>query len=329
MNKIKLLSTGGTIAGKGKDRFDFVNYKTGTLTIDEIMDQVSGLDDIVSISPKQLTNIASSNVNLDDWLYLKKEVEEAAFDDTIKGIVITHGTGTMEETAYFLNLTVNTKKPIVLVGAQRPLTTISSDAPLNLVHAILVANGEKSVGRGVLVVMNGKILDARNVSKTDSYQLETFQSNTSGYLGIIRPDYKIEYFMNTEKKHTHTSEFTSIDTTAIPDVSIIYSHAGASGKIIDLMVEHQLSKGIILAGTGGGHGSSEQVDSLLHAIENDMVVVRGTRCQQGIVVPAEKEKWYDFVMSNTLSPQKARILLMLALTKTTNQEEIQHYFDTH
>lgn len=329
MNKIKLLSTGGTIAGKGSDRFDFVNYKTGTLTIDEIMEQVSGLDNIVAIEPKQLINIASSNVNLNDWLYLKEEVEKAVLDDKVKGVVITHGTGTLEETAYFLNLTINTNKPVVLVGAQRPLTTISSDAPINLVHALLVANDSKSVGRGVLVVMNGKILDARNVTKADSYQLETFQANTSGYLGIVRPDYKIEYFMTLEKKHTFTSEFTSIDTTLIPDVSIIYSHAGASGKIIDLLVEHQLSKGIILAGTGGGHGSSEQVDSLLRAIKNDIVVVRGTRCQQGIVVPAEKEKWVDFVMSNTLSPQKSRILLMLALTKTTNKEEIQHYFDTH
>src|SRR5690625_1034912 len=251
MSKIKLLSTGGTIAGKGTNSFDFVNYKSGTLSIDEIMDKISGLDEMVSIDSKQLVNIASSTISLNDWLYLKKEVEEAVLDDNIKGIVITHGTGTMEETAYFLNLTVNTKKPIVLVGAQRPITSISSDAPINLVHAILVANDKNSVGRGVLIVMYGKILDARNVSKTDTYQLETFQSNNSGYLGIIRPDYKVEYYMKPEKKHTFKSDFISISANnTIPDVSIIYSHAGASGELIDLIVENQLSKGIILAGTG-------------------------------------------------------------------------------
>src|SRR5699024_2915725 len=228
---------------------------------------------------------------------------------------ITHGTNTLEETAYFLHLTVPSPKPIVLVGSQRPFTQLSSDAHMNIVQAVQVAAADEAHGLGVLVVLNNQISSARDVTKTNTYHLHTFQNGDAGFLGYIDADGSVQFYRKPVKKHTIHSAFANEDLSNLPEVAITYSHAGADEHLIDAIIASEKYAGIITAGTGAGLIAPLEIDALKRAVVKGITVVRSSRVGNGRVVPITPYKGSGFLVADNLLPQKARILLMLALEK--------------
>ncbi len=327
--KVKVIATGGTISGHSDDGLDFRNYRSGFYPVEEILESVPEIHRYAEITTQQLTNFSSCEMTPKHWIQLKQLVEAAIHDEKCDGVVITHGTNTIEETAYFLHLTVNTEHPIVLVGAQRPLTAIGTDAVINLIHAVRVAAAPQSRGKGVLVVLNDAIHSAREVTKTNTYCLETFQSGQFGFLGYVEPDGTVQYYRTPARKHTIHSCFASARIADIPEVEIVYSYAGANGQLIRLLAASNTVSGIVVAGTGAGKFSKAEEEALIMAAEKGIVVVRSSRVGNGRVVALKEYEKYPFVSADNLLPQKARILLMLALALKKNQRETQEIFDNY
>ncbi|MBO1911303.1 asparaginase, partial [Microvirga sp. 3-52] len=202
MKKIKILATGGTISAHHANRVDFRNYISGHYSCEDITKEIPEIHDIASIEIEQLANFSSTVITSSHWLQLRKRINQCLNNEGYDGIVITHGTNTLEETAYFLHLTMDTEKPIVLTGAQRPLSGLSSDAHINLLNAVKVASSKDSYGKGVLVALNDQISSARDVAKTNTYRLETFQSGQLGFLGYIDPDNTVQFYRAPTRTHT-------------------------------------------------------------------------------------------------------------------------------
>jgi L-asparaginase len=246
----------------------------------------------------------------------------------VAGVVITHGTNTLEETAYFLNLTVRHDRPVVLVGAQRPATAISADGPLNLLNAVRTAVAPEARGKGVMVVMNDEINAARDVTKTSTYRVETFNSPTLGYLGYVDTD-RVSFYRASTKRHTGASEFDLTGVTELPRVDIVYSYVEPNPVMIRALIEDGVD-GIVLAGTGAGLVSAVERTALegVTALPSDTrpVIVRSNRTGSGRVVPLGAYDERGMIPADTLNPQKARILLMLALTRTRDLDEIRRMF---
>jgi L-asparaginase len=263
------------------------------------------------------------------WLILAKRINELLQDPNVDGIVITHGTDTMEETAYFLNLTVNSDKPAVLVGAMRPSTAISADGPRNLYNAIVTAAAPESKGKGVLVVMNDNILGAESVTKMHTTSVQTFQAPNAGALGYV---FNSKVFYNQEplKKHTTESVFDVTNLDKLPKVGIVYSHAGVNADMVEPMLKNDY-QGIIHAGVGNGNIHKDVFPVLEKARKKGIQVVRSSRVPTGPSTLDNEvdDAHYQFVASQQLNPQKARILLMLALTKTDDWKQIQEYFNQY
>lgn len=329
MKRIKLLATGGTIAGVGKNSIDLKDYIPGKLKADELLEEVPEILKIANVETEQLSNFGSSSITPAHWILLKNKVETSLNEEEYDGIVITHGTNTLEETAYFLHLTVNSHKPVVLVGAQRPITAMSSDAKINLYNAMKVATNSSSHGRGVLVVLNDSIHDARNVTKTNTYHLEAFNSRGLGCIGFIESDNTVHYYQQTSRRHTTNSQFSKMDIKKLPKVTIFYSFAGSDSDLIDYAVKSGRYQGFILAGTGGGHGSSAEIEGLLKGYDEGILIVRSSRVGEGKIVKIDKEKWKNTITADNLLPQKARILLMLSLLVTKDKETIQSFFNEY
>jgi L-asparaginase len=256
-------------------------------------------------------------------------VNEVLADPDVDGVVITHGTDTMEETAFFLNLVVKSKKPVVLVGSMRPATGISADGPANLDNAVSVAASPGARGRGVLVVMNDEIHSGRNVIKTNTTNLETFDSPNRGSAGTVNSG-TINWFEPIDKRHTTDSEFDVKGMDALPRVDIIYAHSNMDAKLINAALAAG-AKGIVVAGVGDGNMSKTALDALAAAAKKGTLVVRSTRVPSGIVMRnAEvKDDELGFVVSNELKPGKARALAQLALTKTSDPKRVQQIFDQY
>ena len=263
------------------------------------------------------------------WLILAKRINELLKDPKVDGIVITHGTDTMEETAYFLNLTVNSDKPVVLVGAMRPSTAISADGPRNLYNAVVTACAPESKGKGVLVVMNDNILGAESVTKMHTTGVQTFQAPNAGPLGYVFNS-KVYYNQQPLKKHTTESVFDVTDLNELPKVGIVYSHAGVNADMVAPMLKNDY-KGIIHAGVGNGNIHKDVFPVLEKARKKGIHVVRSSRVPTGPSTLDNEvdDALYQFVASQQLNPQKARILLMLALTKTDDWKQIQEYFNQY
>lgn len=247
----------------------------------------------------------------------------------IDGVVITHGTNTLEETAYFLHLTVPSDKPIILTGAQKPFTALSTDADNNLVQAIRAAASDEAHHKGGLVILNEEINGARDVSKTNTYRLEAFHSGQLGYLGYVDVDGKAVFYRETTKTHTTASYFSKMNITSLPNVGIIYSYAGATGDLIHHLVNSGDYDGIVMAGTGAGLVSPKELEALKFAMAQGVTVVRSSRVGNGRVLPIEPYKEFPFIHADNLTPQKARILLMLGLLDSNHPEELQGFFDTY
>ncbi|NLO80879.1 MAG: asparaginase [Xanthomonadaceae bacterium] len=329
MKRIKLIATGGTISAHHDNRADFRNYVTGHYSGRELLETVPELWAVAEVEVEDLAGISSTHISADHWLQLRALVQRSLSRDGYDGVVITHGTNTLEETAYFLHLTVDTDKPIVLTGAQRPLSSLSTDAHANLLAAVRTAAADEARGKGVLVVLNDQISCAREVTKTSTYRLETFRSGDLGPLGFVDPDDRVVFLRAPTRRHTSGSEFARIEITALPEVEIVYSYAGARGDIIRFLTGTGRVRGIVVAGTGAGRCSGEEERALREAVAAGVRVVMSSRVGTGRVVPLEAYRHLDYVTADNLNPQKARILLMLGLLQRGDRDGLQRLFDCY
>ncbi len=325
---IYILATGGTIAGSGSGALD-TSYTSGTVTVDKLIAAVPEINKIATIKGEQISNIGSQEMNNEVWFKLANRVNELLTSGKADGIVITHGTDTMEETAYFLNLVVKSDKPIVMVGAMRNSGSLSADGPLNIYNAVNVAMCKKAVGKGVMVVMNDEIHAAREVTKTNTTAVDTFKSPNSGKIGTVFYG-NVKFYMNPVRKHTVNSAFDITKIKELPRVDIIYSHSNDNPDFVNLAVKNG-AKGIINAGMGNGNPFPSALEALGEAVKGGVVVVRDSRVGSGeTTLNGEVDDGkYGFLASDNLNAQKARVLLMLALTQTTDKAKIQEFFLTH
>src|SRR5262245_33781971 len=327
--KIRVLATGGTIAGAQTTQAD-AGYKSGTFSVDDLIKAVPQLKNIAELSGEQVANIGSQTMNHAVWLKLARRVNEVLSGDT-DGVVITHGTDTMEETGYFLSLVVKSDKPVVLVGSMRPATAISADGPINLYNGVALAASPEAKGRGPLVVLNDTIHYAREAQKMHTTHMDTFASPNRGIAGVMNTG-KASFYSLITTRHTTKSEFSLDGLTVenLPLVTVVYSYANLGGLVIDAMAEKGV-KGIVLAGVGDGNTTDAALEALERAAKKGVAVVRCSRTGSGIVdrnVEINDDK-LGFIAGMELSAQKARILLMLGLGKTSDVKKLQEYFNEY
>jgi L-asparaginase len=323
---VMILATGGTIAGTGATSTTTVGYTAAKVAIDRLITAVPELKKVANVKGEQVFQIASENMNNDYWLKLAKRVNTLLAQTDVDGIVITHGTDTIEETAYFLNLVVKSRKPVVIVGAMRPSTALSADGPINLYNAVILAGSKDAAGKGVLVVLNDEINAAREVTKTNTSTLDTFKAPELGFLGYMQ-DNRPFFYRQSTRRHTADTEFDVMQLDVLPQVDIVYGYANVNRIAVDAF-RAAGARGIVYAGTGDGSLADSVKPALVEARKQGVIIVRSSRVGQGIVARngEDNDDQLDFVVSDTLNPQKARILLMLALTKTINAKDIQRIF---
>jgi L-asparaginase len=325
---IVVLATGGTIAGAAGSDVQAA-YTSGQVGVDQLLAAVPQAKKIAKLRGEQIANIGSQDMNDEVWLKLARRVNEFAAMPTVDGIVITHGTDTIEETAYFLNLVVKSTKPVVLTAAMRPSTALSADGPLNFYNAVAVAGNKGSVGRGVLVVVNDWIHGARSLTKTSTTAVQTFLSPLEGLIGTVAYG-TVEFNRGPVGKHTTQSEFSLNGVTALPRVDIIVAHENMDGTLINAAAAAG-AKGIVVAGVGNGNMSASALAALSAVAKKGVVAVRSSRVLTGRVsrnVEVDDDK-LGFVASDELNPQKARVLLRLALLKQRPVADIQRLFDQY
>ena len=298
------------------------------LEADAIVAEVPELALIADVIPVRHRAISSAAITASDWLALNTLVHEVADRERVDGIVITHGTATLEETAYFLNLTAKVEIPIVVVGSQRPFSGLSSDARMNLVGAVRVAGASEARGLGVLVVLNDEIQAAREVTKASTLRLETFRSHDLGMLGYADPDGRVAIYRRPARRHAPATEFDPRAATDLPRVDIAYSYAGADGAAIDAFVAAG-ARAIVSASMAPAVTTAAEFDALMAARRRGVLVVMSTRAGSGRVLPRTMFRERGLVAADTLNPQKARVLAMLALTVTGDVAEVQRMFDEY
>src|SRR5437899_4168860 len=307
---VMILATGGTIAGSGATSTTTVGYTAATVGVARLIEAVPELKAAANVKGEQVFQIASENMNNDYWLKLAKHVNALLAQDDVDGIVITHGTDTIEETSYFLNLVVKSKKPVVIVGAMRPSTAISADGPVNLYNATILAGSKEAVGKGVLVVLNDQINGAREVTKTNTANTDTFRSWELGFLGYMQ-DNRPHFYRQSTRKHTADTEFDVSKLDSLPPVDIVYGYANMNRTPLDALVAAG-DKGIVHAGVGDGSLASQVKPALIEARKKGVIIVRSSRVGNGIVARngEANEVELDFVVFDTLNAQKTRILMM-------------------
>ncbi|WP_217609103.1 type II asparaginase [Bacillus sp. GbtcB10] len=327
LSNIKVLATGGTIAGSSDSNTDTTGYKSGALGIDKVIASVPQLKDIANVTGEQVANVGSENVDNALLLKLAKRVNQLLNDDQVDGIVVTHGTDTLEETAYFLHLVVKSDKPVVVVGSMRPASAISADGPLNLYHAVKIASTKEAKGKGVMVTLNDRIASARFITKTNTTTTDSFKSLEQGYIGEVAGEV-VSFYNEPTRKHTADSEFDISKLKELPQVDILYGYQNDQKYVYDAAVKAG-AKGIVVAAAGNGTMSTEAINGATDAVKKDVVIVRSSRAGNGIVTHEKMDDEHHFVSSDSLDPQKARILLMLALTKTKDPDKIQSYYEQY
>ena len=324
---VVILATGGTIAGAAASGTQ-LGYKSGAVTIDAMIAAVPGIGDLATIKGEQISNVGSQDMSFAILLTLAKRINELA-KGNVDGFVITHGTDTMEESAFFLNLTVKTDKPVVMVGSMRPSTAVSADGPLNLYNAVAVAADPQAKGRGVLVVMNDWIHAAHSLTKTSTTSVQTFLSPVRGLVGVASYG-KNDWYSKPEWKHTTQTEFDISQVTALPRVDVIFVGVDMSPELINASASGG-AKGIVLAGVGNGNMPKSSVTAAASAAKKGVVVVRSSRVATGLVgrnVELNDDE-LGFIASDELNPQKARVLLSLALLKQRSAADLQTMFRTY
>ena len=323
--KVAILATGGTIAGSTiagstDSKLTTTGYTAGILGVDTLIQAVPELKNLTNIMGEQIANVDSKDMNDEIWLKLAKRCNELL--NKVDGIVITHGTDTMEETAFFLNLVLKSDKPVVLVGAMRPATAISADGPKNLYNAVALAASPSAKGRGVMVAMNDKILGARDVQKTHTLNVNAFDFGNLGYI----VDGKVFFENATLKAHTKKAEFDVSKLTSLPKVDILYTYSNDGSSVAAKALFENGTKGIVVAGSGAGSIHEAQKAMLKDLLKQGLKVVVSTRVKSGFVAVNDDDKKLGFISGEDLNPQKARVLLMLALTKTNDTKKIAEWF---
>jgi L-asparaginase len=323
--RIVILATGGTIAGTGASA-DRSAYKAGELPIQDLIGAVPGIEKVAKISGEQVANVGSQDMSVDIWIKLNKRINEIFKNNEADGIVITHGTDTQEETAYFLNLTVRYDLPVVLTGSMRPATAISADGPKNLYDAVTVAASPYSKGRGVLISFNESIFDGRDAVKTSTTKVNGFTAPNAAPLGQVY-DGKVVYYLKAQRKANKQTPFDITGLTKLPKVAVAELYADASGTAINAYAAEGY-EGIITGGLGNGNLNKANTDAVIAAVKKGVIVCRSTRVHSGRVVLHDEtdDAKLGTIVSDDLNPQKARILLMLGLTQTKDKNKLQDYF---
>jgi L-asparaginase len=341
---VHLIATGGTIS----------NREGGRLTAEDLARSMPGLERYARLTYEQFTNVASSELRLEQWLGLSKRINELfAADTELAGVVVTSGTDTLEETGYFLHLTVRDARPVVMVGSMRNPSTLGYEGAANLLEGVRVAADPASRNKGALVVLNDEINSARNATKTDALRLQTFRSREYGLLGVVDRD-RVVFYNEILQRHGERVEFDGRDLTALPRVDIIWVYQDAPGDLIKAAVDNG-ARGLVIATAGAGATSGTQAEGLTYAAEKGVFIVTTTRTGSGRIAPpsgafqgrlsdaqpggpqrasssalgSEQRRRQFTIAGEDLAPVKARILLMLALTKTNNRDEIQRMFSEY
>jgi len=326
--RIVVLATGGTIAGAAQSDVQ-AKYTSGQVGVEQLLAAVPQARDVATLRGEQISNIGSQDMNDEVWLKLARRVNELAAMAEVDGIVITHGTDTLEETSYFLNLVVKSAKPVVLTGSMRPSTALSADGPLNFYNAVAVAANKNASGRGVLVVINDSIHGAASITKTSTTTVETFASPVRGLVGAVQ--YGVAtFYRGPVGRHTTESEFSLDGVTALPRVDIVMAYENMDGKLIDAAVAAG-AKGIVIAGVGNGNMTAAALDALAAQAKKGIVCVRSTRVATGRVgrnVEVDDDK-LGLIASDDLNPQKARVLLRLALLKQRPLADYQRLLEQY
>ena len=322
---VVILATGGTIAGAGASAVNSATYAAAKVGVEKLIAGLPELAAVANVKGEQVFQVASESLTNDNLMTLAKRVSALSKQSDVDGIVITHGTDTLEETAYFLTLTVHTAKPIVVVGSMRPGTALSADGALNLYDAVSVAGSKDAAGKGVLVTMNDNIDSGRDVSKSINIKTSAFSSQW-GPLGMV-VEGKNYWFRAPVKRHTMQSEFDIDAITSLPPVEIAMGYEGVSSTAIDALGKSGI-KALIHGGTGNGSVANRIVPNLQKVRTDGVVVIRSSRVPDGFVLrnAEQPDDKYDWVVAHDLRPQKARILAMVALTKTSDTKELQRIF---
>jgi L-asparaginase len=328
--RVIVLATGGTIAGQ-QPNTDKAGYLPGKIPIEELLKNIPSITQKANVQGEQIASIGSYDMTVAIWIKLARRINEIFARNEADGIVITHGTDTQEETAYFLNLTVQSDKPVVLTGSMRPATAISADGSKNLYDAIIVASDISSKGKGVMLCFNESVYDAKNVVKANTTHVNAFASPNTGSIGQVY-DGIVSYNAQTLNKHSGATAFDVSKIDSLPIVEIVYAYAGASNAAINAFINNHAA-GIIIAGTGNGTFDEAILESVKTAVKNNITVVRSSRVFSGSVTTQYLGKFDDTklgtIVSDNNNPQKARILLMLALTITKDKNKIQEMFLTY
>lgn len=321
--RVVVLATGGTIASTFDEE---IGALRAALTGDEIVSSVPGLGEVARVSVEQIANVNSRDMTPAIWRRLAERANELLAMPEVAGVVVTHGTDTLEETAYFLDLTVTSEKPVVVVGAQRAPTNYDTDGPRNMLNAVRVAASKEAVGMGTMVVMNGQINAAREVTKTNTLDVETFQTLDFGLLGIADVE-AVRFYRAPLRRQTIPLDRDDV----LPNVVIVSEYAGSDGRAIRLLLEDGHLDGLVVAGVGLAHVSTPTLEAIREVRARGIPVVVSSRVLTGRIVPlyANNIDLLDLgcVQADNLSPQKARVLLMVAMTKTTETDELRAYFN--
>lgn len=317
--KVVILATGGTIAGVGEEGKS-TGYASGQLSVDDLLKDVPQLSQVADVEAYQVCNVNSDDITAPIWLDLARTIDDMSLRSDVTGFVVTHGTDTMDETAFFLNLVLKTEKPVVITGSMRPSTATSADGPMNLYQAVVTAASWKSEGMGVLVVFSGRIFSARDVQKTSTHSVVSMSGGENGSCGVIRDDVVL-YSTKSTKRHTTQTEFTVDGLSSLPRVNILYFSVDADPALISMAAG--LSDGLVIAGAGGGE-YSKLFEAELRKLTIPVVV--SSRVGSGVIMSNSVPCG---IAANDLPPQKAAILLRLALTETTDQAEIARMFEKY
>jgi len=323
--RVRLLATGGTIAGSGASEAD-PDYKPGEIGVLGLIRAVPRVHTLAEVTGEQIAQIGSQDMDDALWLELAHRINQLYAADEADGVVVTHGTDTLEETAYFLHLVVDSERPVVLTGAMRPATSLSPDGPLNLYNAVAVAADPDAFGRGAIVVLNDDLHSARDVTKSHTSDVQAFVSPGAGLLGTASYG-RIRYYRRPSRRHTGGSEFRVMGRTSLPRVDILYAHAGMPVDLIEASVALG-ARGLIIAGMGNGNPTATAEAALADVARHGVVVVRSTRVMSGDVTRNAEvdDDARGFVSADQLNPQKARVLLKLCLTGTSDPAVIQDAF---
>jgi L-asparaginase len=325
MPRVHVFATGGTIAGEAPSPTD-LRYRPGRLGVEGLLASVRGLKALAEVTGEQVAQIGSQDMDDERWLEIAARANRLFGGDEADGLVVTHGTDSLEETAYFLHLTVKSDRPVVLTGAMRPATSLSPDGPLNLYNAVAVAAHPEARGRGVFLVLNDDLHSARDVTKAHTSDVQAFVSPGPGLLGTATYG-RIRYFRRPSRRHTLASEFSTEGRSSLPRVDILYAHAGMSPDLVAACVERG-ARGLVVAGMGNGNVTGAAVAALAEAVAGGVAVVRSTRLVSGDVgrnFELDDDR-LGFVAADQLNPQKARVLLKLCLAHGLAGPALQEAF---